>query len=144
MEKISVIIPISERHDDVGEMYEEYKNALSSMEVSYEMIYIVDGEFDRAYRTLKSMNERGENLKIIKLQVFGESAPIMNGFKASTGDVIMTLPGVPAGGSDGNPQTPGNLDACDMVVARRWPRSDSWLNRMQTKVIPSDRSLPYG
>ena len=136
MEKISVIIPISERHDDVGEMYEEYKNALSSTKIPFEMIYIVDGEFDLAYRKLKSMKERGENLKIIKhSRFFGESAAIMNGFKTSTGDVIMTLPAYRQVEATEIRKLLENLDGCDMVVARRWPRSDSWLNRMQTRVF---------
>lgn len=136
MEKISVIIPISERHDDVGEMYEEYKNALSSTKVPFEMIYIVDGEFDLAYQKLKAMKERGENLKIIKhSRFFGESAAIMNGFKASTGDAIMTLPAYRQVEATEIRKLLENMDACDMVVARRWPRSDSWLNRLQTKVF---------
>ena len=136
MEKVSIVIPISERHDDVEEMYEEYKSALSSTKIPFEMIYVVDGEFDLAYQKLKSLKERGENLKIIKhSSFFGESAAIMNGFKESTGDVIMTLPAYRQVEATEIRKLEENLDACDMVVARRWPRYDSWLNRVQTRVF---------
>ncbi|TFH30071.1 MAG: hypothetical protein E4G97_06280, partial [Deltaproteobacteria bacterium] len=44
-ETISVIIPISERHDDIGEMHREYREALLLAGTPFEMIYVVDGGF---------------------------------------------------------------------------------------------------
>jgi glycosyltransferase involved in cell wall biosynthesis len=136
MGKISVIIPISERHDDIEEIYHEYKHALGQTKNPVEMIFVVDGEMDGVYQTLKSLKERGENLVIIKhSKWFGESASIMNGFKVSSGGIIMTLPAYRQVESTELTKLIGELHNCDMVVVRRWPRYDSWLNRMQTKIF---------
>lgn len=136
MGKISVIIPISERHDDIEEIYQEYKQALAQTKNPVEMIFVVDGEMNGVYQTLKSLKNRGENLVIIKhSKKFGESAAIMNGFKVSSGNIIMTLPAYRQVEANELPKLIEELHNCDMVVARRWPRYDSWLNRLQTKIF---------
>lgn len=136
MGKISVIIPISERHDDIEEIYQEYKQALAQTKNPVEMIFVVDGEMNGVYQTLKSLKNRGENLVIIKhSKKFGESAAIMNGFKVSSGNIIMTLPAYRQVEATEIPKLIEELHNCDMVVARRWPRYDSWLNRLQTKIF---------
>jgi glycosyltransferase involved in cell wall biosynthesis len=135
-ETVSVIIPIGERHDDIEEIYQEYKHAFSLTKHPIEMIFVVDGEMADVYQILKSMKDRGENLKIIKhSSFFGESASIMNGFKESSGNVIVTLPAYRQVEAAELPRLIEEFYNCDMVVVRRWPRQDSWLNRVQTKVF---------
>ena len=136
MDTVSVIIPISERHDDIEEVYQEYRHALAQTNIPVEMIFVVDGELDRVYQILKSLKNRGENLTIIKhSRRFGESAAIMNGFKVSSGNLIMTLPAYRQVEATELPKLIGELNHCDMVVVRRWPRYDSWLNQVQTKIF---------
>jgi glycosyltransferase involved in cell wall biosynthesis len=136
MGTISVIIPISERYDDIEEIYQEYKLAFTQANIPVEMIFVVDGDMDGVYQTLKTLKNRGENLTIIKhARRFGESAAIMNGFKVSSGGLIMTLPAYRQVEATELPKLIGELDNCDMVVVRRWPRGDSWLNQMQTKIF---------
>ena len=136
VEKISVIVPITERHDDLFDMYREYKNALSSLHTPYEMIVVVDGPFDKAYRQLKTLKSEGENLTIIKqARAFGESTAIMAGFRKSTGNVILLVPAYHQVDMAEFPRILEGLDGSDMVVARRWPRSDSRLNQIQTNLF---------
>jgi hypothetical protein len=91
--QISLIIPITERHDDMFEIYQEYKSALRGLNIPFEMIAVVDGAFDRAYQQLKELKSRGEKITIIKhARTFGESTAIMAGFRISTGDVILLAP----------------------------------------------------
>jgi glycosyltransferase involved in cell wall biosynthesis len=136
MKEISVIIPISERYDDIEEVYQEYRHALAQTNLPVEMIFVVDGDMDGVYQTLKALKNRGENLTIIKhARRFGESAAIMNGFKVSSGNLIMTLPAYRQVEATELPKLIGELNTCDMVVVRRWPRGDSWLNQMQTKTF---------
>src|SRR4030042_5413233 len=93
LREISLIIPITERHDDMFEIVQEYKSALRSLNTAFEMIAVVDGEFDGAYQQLKTLKNQGENLTIIRhARTFGESAAIMAGFRISTGDVILLAP----------------------------------------------------
>jgi len=134
-ETISVIIPISERHDDIGEMHREYRDALLQAGVPFEMIYVVDGGFAKAYLELKAMKEQGEKLTLIKhARPFGEAIAITSGFQQCVGGIIMTLPAYHQVEAADLPKMIEGMDVHDMVVARRWPRSDSKWNQMQTRL----------
>ena len=133
---ISFILPITERHDDMFEMYQEYKNALCGLNTPFEMIAVVDGYFEKAYQQLKTMKSQGENLTIIKhARSFGESAAIMAGFRVSSGDVILLAPPYHQVDMSELPKILESIDDSDMVVVRRWPRSDSRLNQIQTNLF---------
>ena len=134
--KISLIIPITERHDELAEMLQEYRRALDGLRTPYEVIFVVDVSFDKGYRQLKAMKEGGENFTIIKqAKAFGESAAIMAGFRNSTGDVILLAPPYHQVEMEELPKIVENLDGFDMVIVRRWPRTDSRLNQLQTTLF---------
>jgi len=134
--RISVIVPISERYDDVGEMYREYKEALSQTGRTFEMIYVVEGNFQKAYLELKALKETGEKLTLIKhSRTFGEAIAIHSGFLNACGGIIMTLPAYHQVDPAELPKLVAALDGCDMVIARRWPREDSGWNQLQTRIF---------
>jgi len=136
METISVIVPITERHDDIVEMHREYKDALSGSGRAFEMIYVVDGGFQKAYLNLKSLKEKGEKLTLIKhSRPFGEAIAITSGFQQASGGIVMTLPAYHQVDATELPKLIGSLDDHDMVVVRRWPRMDSKWNQLQTKLF---------
>jgi len=133
-EKISFIVPITERHDDLFEMVEVYKNALEGLDIAHEMIFVADGSFETGFEQLKSIKERGEKLTIIKqARTFGESTAIMAAFRLATGNVILLAPPYHQVDMAELPNIVKSLDGVDMVVVRRWPRSDSRLNQLQTR-----------
>lgn len=134
--KISVIVPITERHDNLFEVMEEYTAAMAGLNLPYEMIVVVDGPFPASYQQLKSMKNQGKNLTIIRQAgTYGESNAIMAGFRKSTGDAILLVPPYRQVDISELPKILKGMDVADMVVVRRWPRSDSWLNRLQTKLF---------
>jgi glycosyltransferase involved in cell wall biosynthesis len=133
--KISAIVPVTERHDDIGEMHREYRDALSGTGRAYELIYVVDGGFQKAYRELKALKEGGERLTLIKhARPFGEAIAIHSGFQHATGELIMTLPAYHQVEASELRKLLDGLDGQDMVTARRWPRRDSGWNQLQTRV----------
>ena len=136
VETISVIVPITERHDDIGEMHREYKDVLSGTGRVFETIYVVDGGFQKAYLELKSLKDRGEKLTLIKhSRPFGEAIAITSGFQQASGGIIMTLPAYHQVDAAELPKLIESLDNHDMVVVRRWPRRDSKWNQLQTRLF---------
>jgi len=136
VEMISVIVPITERHDDIGEMHREYKDALSGTGRVFETIYVVDGGFQKAYLELKSLKDRGEKLTLIRhSRPFGEAIAITSGFQQASGGIIMTLPAYHQVDAEELPKLIESLDNHDMVVVRRWPRRDSKWNQLQTRLF---------
>lgn len=138
LETISVIVPVTERYDDVGEMYREYKEALSQTGREFEFIYVVEGNFQKAYLELKALKEAGAKLTLIKhSRTFGEAIAIHSGFLHASGGIIMTLPAYHQVDAAELPKLVAGLNGYDMVIARRWPREDSGWNRLQTRAFHS-------
>lgn len=133
--QLSVIIPITERHDPVTELYNDYKKAIVDSGVSYEVIYVIDGDHPNALEELTKLKV-SEPLTIIKLaKWFGESTALNAGFSIAKGKSIITLPAYQQIESSSIPALINAHKDHDMVLARRWPRRDSFLNRLQSRVF---------
>jgi len=133
---ISVIVPVVERYDDVAELYGLYKKGLEDSGKSHEFIYVLDGDFAGVLEVLKRLIAEGEKIKVIKLaRWFGEATALTVGMQHSSGNVILTLPAYQQVEASEIPRLVESLNGCDMVIARRWPRKDSFLNRIQAGVF---------
>lgn len=133
---ISVIIPVSERHDRLVELYGRYREALESLGESFEIIIVLDGPFPDLEAELDSMNDAHSDIRIVKLsQSFGEAATLSAGFEQARGSLLLTLPAY----WQVEPSEIGKLvlalEDNSMIVGCRWPRIDSWMNRLQANVF---------
>lgn len=136
--ELSVIIPISERYENIEQTFREYKESIETTGLSYEFIYVLDGDYSDALSELKKAQKYHDNIKIIKFaKWFGESVAISAGFENSSGEVIMTLPPYSQIKSSEIPKLINELESCDFVTAKRSSTSDSILNRIQRKVFHS-------
>jgi hypothetical protein len=52
---LSVVIPISERHDDLRELYCQYARELAATRQSYEVIFVLDRPDRQATLALKAL-----------------------------------------------------------------------------------------
>src|SRR5690606_35819321 len=90
--------------------------------VTYEMIYVLDGEREDG-RRLAELRARGEPIEIIKLgRSFGEATALMVGFANAHGAKLMTLPAYFQVDSSDFPKLIDAAADADLVVAHRWPR----------------------
>lgn len=133
--ELSVIIPITERFDDVAELFQKYKIGVEATGLSYEFIYVLDGERPDVLGQLTTLKET-ENLTIISLSKwFGEAIALNAAFKKAVGNVYLTLPAYEQIEPSDIPKLLEAIKGSDMVLAQRWPRSDSIVNRIQAKVF---------
>ncbi|MEX0729688.1 MAG: glycosyltransferase [Aquisalimonadaceae bacterium] len=134
--RISVVVPVSSRHDDPESLFHHYRNALSGLHAELEFIYVVDGASARVGEALGDLQSSGEAIRIIKLgRRFGEAAALSVGFRYCTGEAVLTLPAFHQVEAADLPQLIRRLQHADMVVGRRWPRIDSRFNRIQTSLF---------
>lgn len=130
--KVSVIIAVTERFDPVRQLYFRYRDALRSSGLDFDITYVLDGSYPDVLDELKALLGEGERMQIIALShPFGEATAIMVGFNHSAGDWVLTLPAYEQVEPSGIPRLLEALETCDLVAARRWPRIDSRLNRIQ-------------
>jgi glycosyltransferase involved in cell wall biosynthesis len=135
---VSVVIPVVERHDDLGRLFDAYADALRSLGKTFEFIFVVDGgEYD-VLPELRRLRERRDDVKILVLgKNFGESAALTVGLNAASADVIVTAASYfqvdPS--RIGAAFRPLEAGEADLVIGRRDPRVDSRFNRLQSSVF---------
>jgi glycosyltransferase involved in cell wall biosynthesis len=133
---VAVIVPVSERYDDVPELYAAYKQSLQSSGLNYQFTFVLDGDFPEALRDLKDLQARGEPLRIIKLaHGFGEATTLTAGFQNSSGDIILTLPAYYQVEPSEISKLLNEVADHDMVIGCRYPRVDSRLNQFHTRLF---------
>jgi glycosyltransferase involved in cell wall biosynthesis len=134
--ELSIIVPVSERYDEVAPLYHAYKSAVAAAEKRYEFIYVLDGEHPGVLKELQELREEGEPIRIITLaKWFGEATALTAGFEKSAAGVILTLPAYSQIEASEIPRLVAALEHHDMVIGRRWPRIDSKFNQAQARIF---------
>ena len=133
--QLSVIIPITERHDPVKALFQEYKKGVEATGLSHEFIYVLDGAHPEALEALNQLREQ-EQITIITLaKWFGEATALNAAFSEATGELILTLPAYQQVDGDAIPALVAALQDNDMVFVNRSPRTDSGFNRLQARLF---------
>jgi glycosyltransferase involved in cell wall biosynthesis len=134
----SVLVPISERHDDLRALYRQLVEELTPHQAPFEVIFVLDGpRFPQAEGQLRELQASFSSVRVYRLnRVFGEAAALRVAAARALGRTIITL-------APYFQLAPGAISrvldtlngGCDLVVARRHPRIDSWFNRLQSRVF---------
>lgn len=87
--KYSVIVPINDEQGNIKQLDSEIKSVMDSLG-DYEIIYINDGSKDNSLKELNKL----KSVKIIDLnRNYGQSIALDAGFKASKGEIVISLDG---------------------------------------------------
>jgi glycosyltransferase involved in cell wall biosynthesis len=136
---VSVVVPVVERHDDLGLLYEALATALRERGKTFEFIFVVDGGERDVLPELRRLREaRDPHVKVLVLgKTFGESAALTVGLNTARGDLILTAASYfQVDLADvGRAFQPIEAGEADLVVGRRDPRIDSLFNRLQSSVF---------
>lgn len=136
--ELSAIIPVGKRHDDIRELYEDYKQGISQSGRSCEFIFVLDGDRPEVLQQLTTLLEAGERMKIIRLsKSFGEATALSAGFDHAAGDVFITLPAYNQVEPSEIHKLIAELEHCDMAIGYRWPRAGSGFERMRRNLFHS-------
>ena len=93
---ISLVVPIFNEVDSVGILQNEIEQALDSMDVEWEVIYVDDCSTDGSLEALKSLLKPSVRIRILKFRRnYGQTAAMAAGFDASRGSIVITLDGGP-------------------------------------------------
>jgi glycosyltransferase involved in cell wall biosynthesis len=135
--RISVIVTLSEYADGIQEIYRKIREFLEIRGVPFEIIFVDNGVGGEDIRWLEERSRAENDVKLIRFRsVFSESSALDAGFKASSGNIVIyTTSRVRI-----DPLGLSNLvdalsDRADIVVGWRYPRSDSRLNRLVSRIF---------
>jgi hypothetical protein len=125
-------------YDEILPLFEDYKRNLDKVNLSYEVVFVIDGNMPEALDNVHKIAETNDNIKIIKLgRWFGDATSLQAGFDACEGELIITLPSFQQVEADEIPKMIESLGTDDMLIGWRWPRIDSFLNNIQSKIFNS-------
>ncbi len=134
---ISVIVPLVERYDNLHQLYCEFSSAFDKLDKSYEFIFMVNDDFNKAFEDLKKLKAEHPSIKIIKLvKNYGESVALSIGAEKAQGDYVFTL----ASYFQVEPESIKTIwselnNGYDLILTRLYPRIDSKLNRLQSLIF---------
>ncbi|HSW53817.1 MAG TPA: glycosyltransferase [Ignavibacteriaceae bacterium] len=90
--KISIVIPLYNEEESIIPLSHELRKALSRININYEVILIDDGSTDSSLQKLKEITKTDNRFRYLSFRKnYGKSAALHIGFKAATGDAVVTM-----------------------------------------------------
>ncbi len=90
--KISLVIPLFNEEESLVPLANEIRKALKPLNTQYEVILVDDGSTDNSLNVIKEIVRTDKRFKYISFRKnYGKSAALQMGFKAASGDAIITL-----------------------------------------------------
>ncbi|MBO9592880.1 MAG: glycosyltransferase family 2 protein [Niabella sp.] len=89
---ISVVIPLLNEEESLPELAEWIARVMQENHFSYEILFVDDGSTDDSWQVICSLREKNPNIRGIKFQRnYGKSAALNEAFRATQGDVVITM-----------------------------------------------------
>ena len=133
---LSIVIPLLNEEESLPELSSWIEKVMKENNYTYEIIMVDDGSTDGSWKVIEQLRKGNANIKGIKFQRnYGKSAALNEGFRASQGDVVITMD---ADMQDSPDEIPGlrkmiTEDGLDLVSGWKKKRYDNTF----TKNIPS-------
>jgi hypothetical protein len=130
---VSVIVTVVERPEPLDVLYREYAAVLASCGRSYEFIVVAHPFFREMLQPLIALQQQGEPVRTIESpRSIGETPLLRMGLAEARGDIVITVPAYRQVQPSALRELLAAIDGgVDLAVARRWPRLDSRVNRLQ-------------
>lgn len=133
--QISIVIPLFNEAESLPELAEWIVSVMTNNQFSYEVIMVDDGSTDESWEVIVQIQKKYSAFKGIKFQRnYGKSAALNEGFKAASGEVIITM--------DADMQdSPDEIPALyNMIVQDNYDLVSGWKKKRYdpiTKTIPT-------
>lgn len=132
---VSVLVPVSERPTALDRIYHEFSAPLQESGFDVEFVFVFEPRHGSLAAALESLQREGAPIRVLRVgHTVGETALLRVGAEHATHDILLTLPAYPRIEARALPDVLAPVvGGAAMAVARRWPRRDSWLNRLQNR-----------
>jgi len=134
---ISIVIPVFNEKDALLELHNRLVPVVKSIGRNYEIIFVDDGSRDKSPEILAGIQNKDKSVKIISFcRNFGQHAAVMAGFKASCGEVVVTLDADLQNPPEEIPKLIKKIEeGIDVVAGRRVGRKDVLTRRFASAMI---------
>ncbi|MEP6573296.1 MAG: glycosyltransferase [Gemmatimonadota bacterium] len=132
-----MLVPVSERPESLTTLYQEFSAPLRETGRSFEFLFIAPTQYRALTAPLAELARKGEPVRVLNVGPgVGETAMLKLGVQRSSGSILLTLPAYARVTPAALPDLLAALEqGADLVIARRWPRNDPWINRLQSQLF---------
>jgi dolichol-phosphate mannosyltransferase len=140
--ELSVVVPFHNEGGNVVPLVQQIFSAFQNERRCIELVLVDDGSADDTWARIQELCRTDPRVRALcHSERSGQSAALWTGFKASRGDVILTLDGDLQNDPADLPRLLGELADCDLVCGVRLKRMDNSLRRLSSKVAHLARKL---
>ncbi|MBQ8158357.1 MAG: glycosyltransferase [Prevotella sp.] len=135
---ISVIVPLYNEEESIGELYKWIERVMDEHHFSYEVIFISDGSTDRSWPIICELKQQSEHVHGIKFRRnYGKSPALYCGFAQAQGDVVITMDADLQDSPDEIPELYRMIkeDGYDLVSGYKQKRYDPLSKTLPTKLF---------
>jgi glycosyltransferase involved in cell wall biosynthesis len=144
---VSVIVPVKDEADSVGQLAEEIVEAFDGRDWSWECLWVDDGSKDGTLDRLRALHDSDPRHQFVAHdRNYGQAAALATGLSMAGGRVIATLDGDLQSDPADLPRLIEMLEAgaADMVNGVRAKRHDNALRRVSSRIANAFRNRVSG
>ena len=133
---ISVVIPLYNEVESIGELSQWISRVMLENKFSYEIIFVDDGSRDGSWDEVERLSSENKNIKGIRFQRnYGKSAGLSQGFNHAQGDVVITMDADLQDSPDEIPALYSKImdEGFDLVSGWKKKRHDPFVKRRTSK-----------
>ena len=133
--RLSFVIPVYNEEENIPLLFSELHIVADKLATPYEIIFVNDCSTDDSLQAIMSLAATEPTVRCISFpENRGQSAALGAGFRAATGDVIITLDADLQNDPADIPRMVTNLDRFDMINGWRRERQDSLSKRISSRI----------
>ena len=89
---LSIVIPLLDEEESLRPLHAAIGAVLDREEYDAEIIFVDDGSTDGSFAVIRELAENDPRVKAIRFRRnFGKSAGLVAGFRAATGEIVITM-----------------------------------------------------
>ncbi|MCU0361937.1 MAG: glycosyltransferase family 2 protein [Bacteroidales bacterium] len=134
---LSVVIPVYNEEESVGELSEWITRVCNSAGISFEILFIDDGSSDSSWEKIRSLAGSSGAVKGFRFRRnYGKAAALHTGFSKSEGDVVITMDSDLQDSPDEIPELVRMIksEGYDVVSGWKKKRYDPFIKRTTSKL----------
>jgi len=136
--KLSIVIPVYDEDESLQELLASIDRAMTTLDGSYEVVFVDDGSTDGTFDRLKSLAQMHDRVRVFSFRRnLGKSPALLCGFHKAMGEYILTMDADLQDDPDNFQRMYDQLvsDRADIVNGWRRERQDSALKIVSSRIF---------